>query len=66
MDIFNELSFFDIFLHMDLLEIFNFNRLKVKTTLSNMRGNNCRKFLPLDFEIITILDDQLYRQKMEL
>jgi len=32
------------FLHMDVLEIFNFNRKKEKTTLSNMRGSNCGKY----------------------
>jgi len=33
MDIFNESSYFDIFLHVDVLEIFNFDYTKIKTTI---------------------------------
>jgi len=44
MEVFNELYHFDISLHIDVLEIFNSNREKVKTTLFGMDGINCRKF----------------------
>jgi len=53
-------------LHIDVLEICNFNCTKVKTTLSSVDGINCGKFWPLDFLIITILDDQLCKQKIQL
>jgi len=39
-EVFNELSHFDIFLHRDVLEIFNFNQTKVKTNLSIIHGIN--------------------------
>ncbi len=63
MEVFNELYYFDIFLHIDVLEFFKFNHTKVKTTLSNMHRINCGNFLPLDFWILTILDDQLFKAK---
>jgi len=48
-DILNELSHFDVFSHMDVLEIFTFNSTNVKTTLSSMHGIICKKILPLNF-----------------
>jgi len=41
---FNEFYHFDIFLHIDVLEIFNFNHTKVNTILSSMHKINCEKF----------------------
>jgi len=41
MEVINELSHFNIFLHMDVFENFNFNRTKAKTTLSRMHGIHC-------------------------
>jgi len=49
MEVLNELHHFDIFLHIDVLEIFNFNHTKVKITLSSMDAINCENFLLLDF-----------------
>jgi len=49
MEVFNELYHFDIFLHIDVLGIFNFNRTKVKTTLSNMDGIKLREILTIEF-----------------
>jgi len=43
-DFFYELSYFDIFLHMDVLETFNFNFTKVKTTLSRMHDISFEKY----------------------
>lgn len=61
MKIFNELFHFDIFLQ-HVFEIWNFDHIKIKTILFSIYGINCEKLWPLDF-FITILDDQLYRQK---
>jgi len=41
------------FLHIGVLEIFNFNRTKVNTTIPSMHGVNCEKYWKLDFQIIT-------------
>jgi len=49
MDILNELYHFDNFLHMNVLEIFNFNYTKVETTLSSMHRINFEKYCPLNF-----------------
>jgi len=38
MEVFKEFNHFDIFLHIDVLEIFNFNYTKEKTTLFSMHG----------------------------
>jgi len=40
----NELSHFDIFLHVDVLEIFNFNYTKVITILPSMYEINCEEY----------------------
>jgi len=50
MEVFNELSHFDIFLHITMLEIYNFNHTKVKITLSSLNGINYR------IQIIGFLD----------
>jgi len=48
MEVFIELSYFDIFLHMDVLEFCNFNHKEVKTIFSSIYrinfGNNFGKF----------------------
>jgi len=49
MEVFNEVYCFDMFLRIDVLEVFNFDCTKVKTTLSSMDGINCGKFLLFDF-----------------
>jgi len=49
MEVFNELSHFGNLLHMDVIEIFHFNCMKIKIALSNIHRINFGKFWPLDF-----------------
>jgi len=48
---------------MNVLEFLNFNRTKVKTSFYSKYRVHYGKCQPFDFLIITVLDDQLHKQK---